>query len=132
MLARLEATWPFVLLDVTFSCIRDCKFNTNIVKETNRLLDQINPQQRCFWIAPTRVSSKYKKKIEKTEAAIKEAINKHSSPCIIIKTYKDLATQKDCSKFNAPDGLHHSSCGSLLWAELAIEKICDSLYKKRN
>lgn len=95
-----------------------------ITSETKKMLAQIQPHQKCYWILPTYVSSTYRDRIIKTRQAITAALSDYNNICIPIETYSEMGNQNQCSSFYVSDGIHHTNCGSDLWAQASIEKIC--------
>ncbi len=97
---------------------------TYIESETSKMLTSIDSSKECYWILPTYVSSKYRDRIVKTRNAIKAAIENTNSTCIPIDTFEAMRVQTQCSSFYVSDGIHHTNCGSGLWADEAISQIC--------
>ncbi len=95
-----------------------------IEAETTKMLQSIDTSKVCYWILPTYVSSKYRDRIIKTRNAIKNAIKNSSSSCTPIDTFEAMRVQTHCSSFYVSDGIHHTNCGSGIWAEEAIKQIC--------
>ncbi len=95
-----------------------------IVARVNDMLSQLPEKARCFWVGPTYVSAKYQNKLKKVEAAIIEALDSSPIACQYIATYEAMKNQTQCSRFYVNDGIHHTRCGSELWAEDVFSKVC--------
>ena len=93
------------------------------------MLDAVSEESRCFWIPPTFVGTQYKTKALNTIEIIREAINEHSTKCIVIDSFDAMKAQTKCSRFVVGDQIHHTSCGSQLWGEFVSEKICQNWLK---
>jgi lysophospholipase L1-like esterase len=93
----------------------------NRIKE---LLAQVPKGSLCFWTPTTLTSSKYIKKARNVEAWTRQALSESSRSCYLIPTIDSVTKRKSCSKFYVGDGIHHTKCGSDLWAQTVIDKIC--------
>ncbi len=103
-------------------------FNSDfVVAQVTDLLEQLPEFSRCFWVAPTFVSRKYQSQVKKVELAIQEALDTSAVSCKMISTFEAMKNQTQCQNFNGSDGIHHTHCGSQLWAEKVFDDIC-SLY----
>ncbi|MCB0378067.1 MAG: SGNH/GDSL hydrolase family protein [Bdellovibrionales bacterium] len=99
-----------------------------IKSKVKQTLDQIPDGKLCYWIGPTAVSNKYLAKVRKAERALEEALLEYERlSCPLIKSVDAMLAQTQCEKFNVSDGLHHTNCGSELWAEYVFNNLCQLL-----
>lgn len=93
-----------------------------VTKEIRGMLAQIPRNTLCFWITPPLASAKYLPQIKRMELLTRDAVGDR---CLHVPTVAELTGQTVCERFNARDGIHHTACGSRLWGQTVIDKICD-------
>lgn len=102
-------------------------FSESYVKSKVKLmLDQMPVGSTCVWVAPTYgTHPTYQPKKKPMEQWLQQAINQSTQvKCLLLTSYDQMAQQTTCTKFNASDGLHMSSCGSRLWGETTRTQLC--------
>lgn len=95
-----------------------------IRSETVMLLSHLKRGQKCYWIAPTATTSEHDARMEKVLRGLRAGIRESKFPCELIETRSEMSRQTSCTSFNSSDGLYPSDCGSSLWADTVIDKIC--------
>lgn len=99
--------------------------NDFIVNRVTEMLTSLSSDTKCYWVTPTYVSNHHSRRVRRIEKAIIEALDSSSTPCQVISTYDSMKSQQDCASFLKADGIHHTRCGSSLWAEEVFSQICN-------
>lgn len=101
-------------------------FSETYVKgRIKRMLDQMPAGSTCFWVTPSFSSSKYINQRRNVEKWTKDTLKGYTRlTCHVLTSIDEVSRQTTCSSFNSSDGLHMTSCGSRLWGQIIIQKLC--------
>ncbi|MCB9640970.1 MAG: hypothetical protein H6727_18890 [Myxococcales bacterium] len=90
-----------------------------------RMLDQMPQGSLCFWVTPSFSSSTYLAKRRDIERWTREVLQSYTRiQCDILTSIDEISMQTACPSFNTSDGIHMTSCGSQLWGQVIISKLC--------
>ncbi len=99
---------------------------TYVKSRIKRMLSQMPPKSLCFWVTPSygKKGLTQRRNIEKWT---KETLAQYTRiQCSVLTSIDEMSKQTTCNPFNTSDGVHMTNCGSKLWGQHIIQKICST------
>ena len=101
-------------------------FSESYVKSRiQRMLDQMPQSSLCFWVTPTYSPTSQLQNRRDMERWTREVFQQNTRVlCHILPSIDEISKQTTCNPFHTSDGIHMTTCGSQLWAQVILSKLC--------